>query len=97
MAETAPGTHRQRTTEAKVPARDSNTIASFVPPITTDKVYSTLLPVERMPKRIFTAPCTLTPLEINSRIGQLQAGEMAPCTLKVRTGPAGITEADDKM
>lgn len=49
-----------------------------LPPITTDTVYSTLLPVERMPKRIFTAPCTLTPLEINSRIGQMQAGEMAP-------------------
>jgi hypothetical protein len=48
------------------------------PPRVEEVVHGALLPVERMPRFIFGAPCEVDEREIQGRLGPLRNGEMAP-------------------
>lgn len=54
------------------------------PPRVAEVVHSTLLPVERMPAYIYSAPCDLAEREVASRLGSLRSGEMAPYIVRGR-------------
>ncbi len=51
-------------------------------PLVRDSIYSTLLPIDRMPQCIFASPCGLSEAEISAKTGKLRAGEMAPFVLR---------------
>lgn len=71
--------------EASIQQRVGPVSDDAAPPhLLHDTIYSTLLPVERMPQCIFSAPCSLAESEVAGKLGALRGGEMAPYLL--RTG-----------
>lgn len=52
-------------------------------PMKTETVYSTLLPIERMPRYVYGVPCTIkTEKEVNGHLLPLRDQEMAPFILR---------------
>lgn len=53
------------------------------PPVVAETVHSSLLPVERMPRHIYSVPCSFrSESEVRARMRALRQGEMAPFILR---------------
>lgn len=55
------------------------------PSYSTETLHSTLLPVERMPFYLYSAPCSLSDDEVGRQLAPLRKGEAAPFFIRANT------------